>query len=67
MTSKASYLAGYVEVVVQDFVCEIDPEEERYKTYSDLGGLRADLEECIEGRVADWQVEQREKHKEGQL
>ena len=66
MTSKASYLAAYVELVAEDFVCEIDPEEERYKTYADLDSLRADLTECIDGRVADWQVEQRKKHKEGQ-
>lgn len=61
MTSKASYLAGYVEAVVEDFAAEIDPDEKVYPNYPSLGPLRADLEEVIDGRVADWIIEQRER------
>ena len=65
MTSKASYLERYVDAVVDDFVAEVDPNEKRYKTHADLGQLRADLTECIEGAVVDWKIEQREKLQAG--
>lgn len=62
MTSKASHLAGYVEVVVAELADELDPSEVRYPDYASLGDLRADLTTVIEGAVADWEIEQREQY-----
>jgi len=60
--SKQGGLAEYVEAVVEDFAERIDPGEKHYKTLADLGELQVDLVEHIEGCVADWEIEQREKY-----
>jgi hypothetical protein len=55
------FLAAYVEGVVEDLATELDPNELEYPDYASMSLLRADLETAIEGRVADWVIEQREK------
>ena len=59
------HLAELVEAVVEDFATEIDPDEKRYANYASLAPLRADLEEVLDGRIADWRIEQAEAHKIG--
>lgn len=60
-----SRLISFVEDIVDDLCIEIDPDEKRYPDYESMAELRAGLEECLEARAADWQVEQREKHADG--
>ena len=55
-------MAEYVEAVVEEFGEEVDTDERLWPDYNSLSGLRADLTECITGRVGDWEIEQREKH-----
>ena len=63
LTWKAkSGLTLLVEEVVYQFACEIDPDDERYPDMESLSELRADLEEVLDGRIWDWEIEQREKH-----
>jgi len=57
-----SALALLAEEVVAEFAQEIDPEEQEYTDYASMRHLRADLEEVLDDRIGDWEIEQREKH-----
>ena len=59
----ARHLAALVEAVVEDFADQIDPDEVRYDSPASLAPLRADLEEVLDGRIADWRIEQTEEHR----
>jgi hypothetical protein len=66
LTSKAkAHLEALVDEVVAEFAEEIDPNEERYTSPESLDELRADLEEVLDGRIGDWEIDQRWAHGKG--
>ena len=60
MTAQSARLAAYVEDVVYDYATEVDPDELRWPDCDSLAPLEAELRLVIEGRVADWLIEQKE-------
>jgi hypothetical protein len=61
-SSWDTYIAAAVEKIVEHLLDRIDPDERQYPDHASLSDLEADLEEVLDGRIGDWEIEQREKH-----
>jgi hypothetical protein len=60
MSDKANGLNLYIDRVVEDLACALDPDEKRRPSGESLRFLKDDLRIVIEGRVADWEHEKRQ-------
>lgn len=50
--------------VVEELAQEVDPDAQHYPNALSLHPLRRELELVLEGRIADWNLEQRQEHGE---
>jgi hypothetical protein len=61
LTYKATrHLHDLTAEVVEEFVSEIDPHEERYPDFVSIEPLLLDLKVTLAAAIADWEIEQRQ-------
>jgi len=58
-SSWDTYIAAAVEKIVEHLLDRIDPDEIRYPSHRSTAPLRIDLEETLDGAIADWLLEKK--------